>query len=234
MNSHKPLLIVIAGPNGSGKTTITSRILKHEWLEDCDYINPDDIAQHKFGDWNSSDAVMKAAKYVTEFREQHLSERKSLIFETVLSSEDKVEYIKRAKEAGYFIRVFFVSTETPSINASRVASRVMKGGHDVPISKIISRYTKSITNCARISGLVDRLYIYDNSIENVDAQLLFRLTNGTLEKQYTTDIPVWAQKLLSIAKLRKAIAEGEESGICEDFDFDKLQKELKQSQAPKN
>jgi len=196
MMSHKPLLIVIAGPNGSGKTTITSRILKHEWLEDCEYINPDDIAQHKFGDWNSSDAVMKAAKYVTELREQHLKERKSLIFETVFSSDDKVDYIKRAHEAGYFIRIFFVSTETPSINASRVASRVMKGGHDVPISKIISRYTKSITNCVKVSGIVDRLYVYDNSIENADARLLFRLTNGKLAKQYTSDIPVWAQPLL--------------------------------------
>ena len=49
-NMHKPVLIVIAGPNGSGKTTITSRILQHEWLEDSHYINPDNVAQHMFGD----------------------------------------------------------------------------------------------------------------------------------------------------------------------------------------
>ena len=42
---HKPVLIVIAGSNGSGKTTITSRVLHHEWLEDSIYINPDNIAQ---------------------------------------------------------------------------------------------------------------------------------------------------------------------------------------------
>ena len=56
--SHKPVLIVIAGPNGSGKTTITSKILRHEWLEDAVYINPDQVAQDKFGDWNSAEAVM--------------------------------------------------------------------------------------------------------------------------------------------------------------------------------
>ena len=57
---HKPVLIVIAGPNGSGKTTITSKILHHEWLEQAVYINPDFIAQEKFGDWNSDDSVLTA------------------------------------------------------------------------------------------------------------------------------------------------------------------------------
>ena len=58
-NMHKPVLIVIAGPNGSGKTTITSRILQHEWLEDSLYINPDNVAQHMFGDWNNQEAIQK-------------------------------------------------------------------------------------------------------------------------------------------------------------------------------
>jgi predicted ABC-type ATPase len=40
----KPVLIIIAGPNGSGKTSITSKILQHEWVESCLYINPDNIA----------------------------------------------------------------------------------------------------------------------------------------------------------------------------------------------
>ena len=48
---HRPLLIVIAGPNGSGKTSVTSRLLKHEWVEDSVYINPDIVAKDIFGDW---------------------------------------------------------------------------------------------------------------------------------------------------------------------------------------
>ena len=64
-SAHKPILIVIAGPNGSGKTTITSRLLKSEWLEDAVYINPDNVAQEKFGDWNSPEAVINAAEKTT-------------------------------------------------------------------------------------------------------------------------------------------------------------------------
>ena len=89
---HRPVLIVIAGPNGSGKTTITSKILRHEWLEDAVYVNPDQVAQDKYGDWNSIEAVTKAANYCEELREECLRHKQSLIFETVLSSEGKVDF----------------------------------------------------------------------------------------------------------------------------------------------
>lgn len=101
-------------------------------MEDSVYINPDIIAQEQFGDWNSKEAVMQSVKYCEELREKCLVERKSLIFETVLSIEDKIDYICRAIEAGFFIRLFFVYTASPTINAARIANRVMEGGHDVP------------------------------------------------------------------------------------------------------
>lgn len=195
-DKHKPVLIVIAGPNGSGKTTITSKILKHEWMEDAVYVNPDQVAQERFGDWNSKEAVMQAVEYCEKQRENCLLDRKSLIFETVLSSEDKVDFIRRAREAGFFIRIFFVATSHPSINAARIAQRVMEGGHDVPITKVISRYYKSILNCKRCATLADRTYIYDNSVDDADARLLFRMTDGQLFKQYTDDIPEWAMPIL--------------------------------------
>ena len=194
--AHRPVLIVIAGPNGSGKTTITSKILRHEWLEDALYINPDQVAQERFGDWNSPEAVMQAAQYCEQQREQCLALQQSLIFETVLSSEGKLDFISRAHEAGYFIRIFFVSTCHPAINSSRIAKRVMQGGHDVPIPKIISRYQKSILNCKRVAAIADRVYVYDNSVDDAEARLLFRMTDGLLFKRYTDDIPLWAQAII--------------------------------------
>ncbi len=187
----KPVLIIIAGPNGSGKTSVTSQILKHEWTSNSIYINPDEIAQQELGDWNSPQKTLKAAKIATDRRYECLQKKQNLIFETVFSSPEKIEFINIAKEKGYFIRLFFICTNHPSINASRIANRVMQGGHEVPISKIISRFQKAILNCITVSNIVDRLYIYDNTEEYAEAKLLFRKNNGVLIKKYSA-IPNWA------------------------------------------
>ena len=194
----KPKLLIVAGPNGSGKTSVTSRILKHEWIEDCEYINPDNIARDVFGDWNSPEAIMNAVHYATDIREKCINNGQSLIFETVLSAPDKISFIQRAKQKEYFIRLFFIGTDNPKINAARIAQRVMDGGHDVPIQKIINRYYKSIANCSLLVPFVDRLYVYDNSVDDVFPQLLFRASDGKLTKQYT-QIHDWANIIFRAA-----------------------------------
>jgi len=105
-----------------------------------------------------------------------------------------VDFIKRAKISGYFIRLFFVGTNHPSINAARIAQRVMEGGHDVPIPKIVSRYVKSIANCAAIATIADRTYAYDNSEDGKDPKLLFRANDGKIVKRYH-EVQEWAQTI---------------------------------------
>lgn len=85
MLERKPVLCVVAGPNGSGKTSTTVRLLSNEWASDCIYINPDDIAQNDFGDWNSGDAILKAARKATEMRDDCLERKVDFVFETVFS-----------------------------------------------------------------------------------------------------------------------------------------------------
>lgn len=194
--SEKPRLIVVAGPNGSGKTSITEQLLRHDWMDGCVYVNPDFIARDEFGDWNAPDIVLKAARRAEEIREDCLCQGRSLAFETVLSSPDKVAFMSRAKAAGFFVRLFFVGTDDPSINAKRVALRVMEGGHDVPIPKIISRYTKSMAQCCLAAAIADRAYLYDNSVDDAKARLLFRVSDASVVKTYASINP-WAEEIAS-------------------------------------
>lgn len=195
--TKRPTLCVVAGPNGSGKTSTTLQLLANEWTEDSLYINPDNIAQEQFGDWNSPEAVMEAAKVATELRYKCLSEKKDFVFETVFSSEEKLEFLKKAHQQGFFIRFFFVCTNSPEINIMRIAKRYLNGGHEVPMSKVFSRYYKSIENTSLAVEFVDRAYIYDNSIEDHTPQLLYRTKNGKIFKQYTDSVPEWAKQIVS-------------------------------------
>ena len=198
MTEQKPTLCVIAGPNGSGKTTTTEQLLANEWGANSLYINPDNIAEQEFGGWNNSDAVLKAAKRATEMRYQCLAERRDFVFETVFSSAEKLEFLRKAHDEGYFIRFFYVCTKSPEINVARIAKRYMNGGHEVPISKVVTRYFKSLELAKQAIAFVDRAYIYDNSIENQIPQLLYRTSDGMLFKQYATDLPDWAKAFIDV------------------------------------
>ncbi len=139
---------------------------------------------------------MNAARWTTNRREELLGLRAGIAFETVFSAPDKVEFLERAKDAGYFIRVFFVGTTDPRINAARVAGRYMLGGHTVPIEKIVSRYERSMAQLASAIAIADRVYLYDNSIEDVDARLCARTRAGELRKVYGP-LPFWAESTLA-------------------------------------
>ena len=190
----QPVLIIVAGPNGAGKTTLTREILNHEWIEGCVYVNPDEIAQDRFGDWNCPEAVLRAARHAERIRENCLDAGRSLAFETVFSTDEKVDFVRRSMDEGYFTRLFYVGTDAPTINAARIADRVLQGGHDVPIPKIISRFDKSLRNLRRTIPQVDRAYVYDNSVENVLPALQFRTVRGKVRRVYSTDHH-WADAL---------------------------------------
>jgi predicted ABC-type ATPase len=197
----KPKLIVIAGPNGSGKTTFTNQVLRHDWSAGCLFINPDEIAQNNFGDWNSQDAIIKAANRSEDLRETCFKERRSMLLETVFSAPDKLDFLRQAKEAEFFIRFFFIGTDSPQINASRIARRVMAGGHTVPIEKIISRFTKSIANSGVAMTIADRAYAYDNSVDNRDPKKLFRTKSGIIFRIYSDlKLHEWGQLLLTTSE----------------------------------
>lgn len=176
-----PVIVVVAGPNGAGKSSFVAECLNRHWFERDTWINPDEIAKD-LGDWNDPVCVLRAAQIADERRNGFLLAKKSFIFETVLSAQNKPEFLKKAQESGYFIHLIFLGTNTPEINAGRVARRVMQGGHDVPIPKIISRYPKSIRNALVVAGFADLTHIFDTSLDG-PAKLLLSLDSGAITWQ---------------------------------------------------
>ena len=145
-------VIVFAGPNGSGKTTITGMAKTVG-----EYINADDIKR------TTLCTDLEAAQKAEELREKMIAEKKDFTFETVLSTDRNLLLLKKAKEEGYFVRCIYVLTSKADINVARVSARQALGGHGVPEDKIRSRYSKALALLPELVEVCDILHIYDNT-----------------------------------------------------------------------
>ena len=133
------------------------------------------------------------ASVVSDFIRHKLLEQKiDFTFETVMSSADKVDFLHRAKASGFRVYLYYVATEDPEINISRVRYRVKMHGHDVPEDKIVERYFRSLDLLVNAIRLSDRAYIFDNSSQ--DRIWLAEVTDGA-ELEFKTDlVPHWFEE----------------------------------------
>ena len=119
---------------------------------------------------------------------------KSFTFETVMSFRDKVELLHKAQSRGYRTYLYYVATEDPDINISRVRYRVKMGGHSVPEDKIVSRYQRSLNLLREAIQFANRAYIFDNSTQR--HIWLAEITDGYLLEMKTDQVPAWFRKAL--------------------------------------
>jgi len=130
------------------------------------------------------------ASVISDFlRHRLLDSGTSFTFETVMSSPDKVDLLRRAQEKGFRTYLYFVATDDPLINISRVQNRVRLGGHPVPEDKIVSRYARSLGLLLDAVRHSDRAYIFDNSSH--ESTWLAEVTNGEDLELRTEQIPEW-------------------------------------------
>lgn len=149
-----PEVVVFAGPNGSGKTTIT-KMAKTVG----DYINADDIKKTTL--CTDIEAAIKAE----ELRNEMIAHKMDFTFETVLSTDRNLLLLKKAKEQGYFIRGIYVLTSNVDINVARISAREALGGHGVPEEKVRARYVRALKLIPKLVEICDILHVYDNTSE---------------------------------------------------------------------
>ncbi len=85
--------------------------------------------------------------------------------ETELSSDKYLDDVERALELGYQVGMIYVGLASPADSVRRVALRHQRGGHDVPEDRVVARWSRSIAMLGRLTGKVDRLFVFDNTRE---------------------------------------------------------------------
>ncbi len=161
----------------------------------------DAVAKFNFMDGQLHFAGTTVDSYLTlvavEFLRQKLLQQKtSFTFETVMSHAGKVDLLAQAQAAGYRTYLYFVATDDPAINISRVRNRVQLGGHDVPVDRIEKRYHRSLGLLVDAIRHANRAYIFDNSGDSTDGKQtwLAEITEGKKLELKTDRIPSWFKR----------------------------------------
>jgi len=137
------------------------------------------------------------ASVAGDFLRRKLLELKvSFTFETVMSHPSKVELLAKAQQAGYRTYLYFVATDDPAINLSRVRNRVKLGGHAVPEDRIAPRYHRSLELLIDAIRHTNRAYVFDNSGDNKEHKhtWLAEITDGKLLELKSDQIPAWFRR----------------------------------------
>jgi predicted ABC-type ATPase len=136
------------------------------------------------------------ASVLSDFlRRKALIVRKSFSFETVMSSPDKVDFLREARSKGFRTYLYFVATEDPAINVQRVNARQIEGGHGVPEEKIILRYRRSLALMIDAIANTNRAFFIDTSSDDVPWYFA-EITDGKILELKSDESPIWFQSVL--------------------------------------
>lgn len=181
-----PVLHVVAGPNGSGKTTFCARILIPATR--LPFVNADEIARARWPG-REEEHGHAAARAAEQERNRRIAARTSFIAETVFSHPSKLELISRAAGAGYLVTLHVVLVPE-ELSVARVRLRAEQGGHRVPIAKVRARYRRLWPLIQQATANVDESVVYDNCRAAEPFRVIARFRNGRPE--HPIHWPAWS------------------------------------------
>lgn len=196
-------IVVLAGTNGGGKSTIAGEFLRAAGLE---YFDPDEYARAiRSADRGMSQVDANAMAWASgrDALEYAIATRTSFSFETTLGGRTITGLLMKAANVGLPVRVWYVGLESVEAHLERIASRVAEGGHDIPAATVRERYDASRRNLIDLLPHLTELKVYDNS-RTVDLdrtapepQRILHIRAGNIAGGCALDdVPTWAKPIV--------------------------------------
>ena len=189
-----PRLTIIAGANGCGKSTFTSR---SSFIYKIPLLDPDAISKALQPSISGASAVA-AARQVLTYAAKHIEKSESFAVETTLSGKSYLQMMVDARDRGFEIVLVYIGTENVGINLDRIKNRVLAGGHDVPEGDVRRRYKRSFKNLPTAIQRADHTILFDNSTEEGYRLVAVLEPSGS---QWFEPIPSWAKASRSQADM---------------------------------
>jgi len=185
---RRPIIVAVAGPNGSGKTTFYRTFLQSAGLR---FINADVLAHELRIEASQAAGLAKA------IRDELVHLRESFVFETVFSDPvgDKRRFLVAAAQAGYTVVLCFIGLSSAEVSEERVAMRVTQGGHDVPSEKLAARFPRTVFNLLAALGELPCVLVFDNDDLADPFRLVAVFLNGKPAEVHEP-IPAWLRPAL--------------------------------------
>lgn len=179
-----PHVIVIAGANGAGKSTVAPYLLR-DTLGISEFVNADTLAQG-LSAFSPESVAITAGKIMLRRLDELADSNSDFAFETTLSTRSFLPRLTRMRENGYEFTLLFLWLAKTDLAVRRVAERVRRGGHNIPEATIKRRYEKGLRNFFELyRPIADNWYFYNNS-DMKDLRLIAKGESGNADEIFET------------------------------------------------
>jgi len=153
-------VVIIAGPNGAGKTTFARAFLAQSGMR---FINADLIAAG-LSPFAPESMALRAGRLMLEEIAASTEKNEDFSFETTLSGLGWLRHIRKWRNDGWRVVLYFLALQQVEMAIERVAQRVRQGGHAIPGPVIRRRFVSGLHNFERhYKHAVNAWVYYDNS-----------------------------------------------------------------------
>jgi predicted ABC-type ATPase len=203
----RPVLFVLAGVNGAGKSSIGGHLLQQAGST---WFNPDTFARELVAATGCDQSAANGAAWQEGMRrlDVAIAQGTHYAFETTLGGRTVPARIKAASKT-HDVLVWFCGLSSPEQHIARVKARVAMGGHDISEAKIRERFPTALENLIVLMPDLAHLQVYDNSVDVApgdaipDPVLVAEMVSGKLihpsDLKSLRRTPQWAKPLVEAA-----------------------------------